>query len=139
MRRLLPWLLAAVAAVAVPTAAAAAVSPRVRLTIVHVVKGCHSWGTVDSVATAPTQKLTVRRGTRIDIRVNCVMDFLFSQTRGPKLPLGDPLTHSGTVRTIVFRKPGVYRLRAVSPKSAEESGLQTLGPDNVLVLTVTVR
>ncbi len=139
MRRLLLWLAVAAALVAVPTAGAAIASPAVRLTIVHVLRGCHSWGTVDSQELGPTRAIVVKRGTRLQIRVNCVMDFTFTQTRGPRLALGDPVTHAGTARTIVFRKKGLYRLHAVSLQTSEEMGLQTLGPDNVLSLTVRVR
>jgi hypothetical protein len=48
------------------------------------------------------------------------------------------VTHTGTTRTIVFAKPGLYRLRAVNVESSADAGLQTLGPDNVLVLAVRV-
>lgn len=139
MRRLALWLAFAVAAIAVPTGGAAAVSPTVRLAIVHVVQGCHTWATAESEPLGATRTLTVKRGTRLEIRVNCVMDFAFAQVSGPRLPLGDPLTHAGTVRTIVFRKAGLYRLRALNTKTSAELGLETLGPDNALVLTVRVR
>jgi FtsP/CotA-like multicopper oxidase with cupredoxin domain len=139
MRRLLPWLAAVAAAVIVPVAGAAAVSPTVRLTIDHIVQGCHSWGTAESEPIGPKRKIVVRRGTRLQIRVSCPMDFLFAQTAGPKLKLGDPVTHTGTVRTIVFAKRGTYRLRAANVQSSEQMNLQTLGPDTVLVLTVVVR
>lgn len=108
------------------------------LAIVHVVQGCHAWGTVDSRALGPSRTLAVHSGTVLKVRVNCPMDFRFSQTAGPPLALGDPLTHSGTVRTIVFARTGVYRLQAVSTTTSEQSGLQTLGPDNTLTLTVKV-
>jgi hypothetical protein len=139
MRRFLPWLAVAAALVVVPVGSAAAVSPTVRLTIDHIVQGCHSWGTALSEPLGPKRKIVVRRGTRLQIRVNCPMDFVFRQTAGPTLKLGDPLTHTGTVRTIVFRKAGLYRLRASSPQTSEQMGLQTLGPDNTLVLTVRVK
>jgi hypothetical protein len=138
MRRLLPWLAALAALAVVPTGAAAIASPTVRLTIVHVVQGCHSWGKTDSTPIAPRHVVAVRRGGRLQIRVNCPMDFTFTQTAGPRLRLGDPVTHSGTVRTIVFPRLGTYRLRAVSVQSSAEMGLQTLGTDNVLLLTVRV-
>jgi len=138
MRKLLLWLAAAAVLVVVPVAGAALVSPTVRLTIVHVVQGCHVWGTADSQALGPTRTLVVRRGTRLEIRVSCPMDFTFTQTAGPPLALGDPVTHTGTVRTIVFRKAGLYRLQAVNVQTSEEMGMQTLGPDNTLRLTVRV-
>jgi hypothetical protein len=139
MGRILPWLAAGSVLVAAPTGGAALLSPTVRLAIVHVVQGCHVWGTVDSRPLGPARTLVVRRGTRLEIRVSCPMDFTFRQTAGPRLALGDPLTHTGTVRTIVFRKRGLYRLRAVSVQTSAEMGLQTLGPDNTLRLTIRVK
>jgi hypothetical protein len=114
---------------------AAAVSPTFRLAIVHFVHGCHVW----SLGDKPTAKITLKLGTKLAIRDSCPMDFRFEQLAGPKLQLGDPLTHQGTVRTIAFRKRGLYKLQATNVQSSEQQGLQTLGPDNVLVLTVVVK
>lgn len=139
MKRLLVGLVASLMLTVAPAGLAAATSPTVRLTIVHVVHGCHSWGTALSQALTPRKAITVRRGTVLLIRVNCPMDFRFRQTAGPRLELGDRLTHSGTVRRVVFKKAGLYRLRATSTETSEQAGLQTLGPDNVLTLTVRVR
>lgn len=120
-------------------APAAVASPTVRLAIVHVVQGCHVWGTVDSQPLGPTHTVVLKRGSRLEIRVNCPMSFTFSQLSGPKLPLGDRRTYAGTARTILFTRAGVYELRAVNVESSEQLGMATLGPDNVLVLTVRVR
>lgn len=139
VRRLLLVLAVSAALASAGTGTAAAAVPAVRLTIVHVVHGCHSWGTAASEALAPTRSISVRRHTRVQVRVSCAMDFVFRQTLGPRVPLGDPLTHSGTTRTLVFRATGVYRFTATSAQSSTELGLQTLGPDAVLVLLVRVR
>ena len=66
------------------------------------------------------------------------MSFDLVQTAGPRLALGNPRFAAGTTRTIVFRKAGVYRLVAKNVETSEEMGLQTLGPDNVLRLTVRI-
>lgn len=118
---------------------AAVASPTVRLTIMHVVEGCHVWGTNDSQPLGPKRKISLARGSKLVIRDNCMMSFDFSQVAGPKLNLGRRRTYPGTTRTIVFRKAGLYRLKAKSTMTSEEMGLQTLGPDNTLVLTVRVR
>jgi len=118
--------------------AAAAPSKTVRLEIVHVVQGCHVWAS-PTRQLGPSAKLTVTRGTRLVVRVSCPMDFTVKQVRGPKLSIGDPTFYTGTQRTIVFAKRGVYVLSAVNIQSSEQMGLQTLGPDNHLSLTVTVR
>jgi hypothetical protein len=110
----------------------------VRLAIVHFVRGCHVWGTADSQPLGPSRTLTLKRGTRLEIRVNCPMSFDFTQVAGPKLALGNPRSAPGTVRTIVFAKPGLYRLQAVNVESSTQQGLETLGADNTLRLTVHV-
>jgi len=43
------------------------------------------------------------------------------------------------VRTIVFAKAGLYRLQAINVETSAQQGLQTLGADNTLRLTVLVR
>lgn len=127
-------IVAAVAALSPATAA----SHTVRMAIVHFARGCHVWGKNDSTPLGPTRTITLARGTKLVIRDNCPMSFDFSQVAGPKLALGNPRTYPGSTRTIVFRKTGRYRLQAVNVESSEQQGLQTLGPDNVLVLTVRV-
>lgn len=126
------------AAVALPVGGAAAVSPSFRLTIIHTVSGCHIWKLGQKDLGAST-KLTVKPGTRLQIRPNCPMDFDFRQTAGPRLALGATRTYAGTVRTIVFKKRGVYKLIATNVQSSAERNLETLGPDNTLALTVVVR
>jgi hypothetical protein len=116
-------------AVAVP-------SKTVTLNIIHAVSGCHVWQTTHTLG--PTGTLALQAGGKIVLRVNCPMDFTITQVRGPKLALGDPTFHTGTSRTLLFKKTGTYVLRAVNLQTSEEQGLQTLGTDNVLRLTVKV-
>jgi hypothetical protein len=136
--RFLYALSAGVALAAVPAGGAAIASPTIRMAIVHVVRGCHAWSTATKIV-GPSRTLTVARGTRLVVRANCPMDFVFAQTAGPKLNLGTGRTYAGTTRTIVFGKTGVYKLRAKNVQSSEEQGLVTLGPDHVLTLTVRVK
>jgi hypothetical protein len=123
-------------ATAVSLLAVAAPSKTIRLAIVHAVSGCHVWQTTRSLG--PSGTLTLQAGGKIVLRVNCPMDFTITQVRGPKLALGDPTMHTGTTRTLVFVKRGTYVLRAVNLQTSEQAGLQTLGMDNVLKLTVMV-
>jgi hypothetical protein len=136
VRRLVLVLVVAAAGLLAPAAVA---SPTIRMAIVHVVQGCHVWGTVDSQPLGPSRTVTVRRGASLQIRVNCPMSFDFTQVSGPKLALGAPRTYAGTVRTIVFPRAGVYRIQAVNVESSEQMGMTTLGPDNVLHLSIRVR
>jgi hypothetical protein len=122
-------LLATVFAVAAP-------SKTVQLAIVHTVSGCHIWQTAH--AHGSSTALTLHKGDRITLRVSCPMDFRLVQVRGPRLSLGDPTLHTGTQRTITFSRRGVYVLQARNVQSSADMGLQTLGPDNSLRLTITV-
>jgi hypothetical protein len=122
---------------AAPSQAAAARVPTLAISIVHVVHGCHVW-MLGSRELGPTPVLRTKPGARLKLRVSCPMSFDVVQTTGPKLALGNRRFVAGTARTIVFPKPGVYRIVARNVETSEEMGLQTLGPDNVLRLTVRV-
>ena len=135
MKKLLLALVLGCALALVPTAAA---SPTVRLAILHVVHGCHVWGTPDSKPFGPTRTLVLKPGTKLEIRINCPMAYDVVQVAGPKV-LEPSRWQTGTAHTLTFKRRGVYRLRAVNVQSSEEMNLQTLGPDNALVLTVRVR
>lgn len=124
---------------AVPGGIAAATSPTVRLAIVHTVHGCHFWGTASSQPLGATRTIVVKRGSKLEIRVSCPMSFELAQTAGPALNLGDTRMYSGTTRRLVFAKAGVYKFTATNVETSAEQGLQTLGPDNVLSLTVSVK
>jgi hypothetical protein len=133
MRRIL-LLSAAIFAV---TAGPAAASSTVRLEIVHYFRGCHVWSR--TAVLGPSVQVNVKRGARLTIRVSCPMDFDLSQTAGPALSLGSGRIYAGTTTTILFKRSGLYKLLARNVKSSEEAGLQTLGDDNLLKLTVRVR
>ena len=116
--------------------AVAAPSKTVQLAIVHTVSGCHIWQGTHSHGPATVLKL--KQGDKITVHVTCPMDFTLVQLKGPRLVLGDPTLHTGTQRTIRFAKRGVYILQATNIQSSADMGLQTLGPDSSLRLTVTV-
>jgi hypothetical protein len=123
-------------ALAAVTFVVAAPAKTVQLAIVHTVHGCHIWQTTRNVG--PTGVVRLARGGRIQLRVNCPMDFRLVQVRGPAVALGNPTFHTGTTRTIVFPRRGTYVLSATNLQSSEQAGLQTLGPDNALKLTIVV-
>jgi hypothetical protein len=127
------------AAVALVLAPAALASPTVRLTLIHVMQGCHVWGDADGQPLAAAKTLTVKPGTRITVRITCPMDFDVVQTAGPKVPLPEPRWHTGTTHTLVFAKRGTYRFTATNVQTPEEAGLETIGPVNVDRLVVVVR
>ena len=123
-------------ALAAVTFAVAAPSKTVQLAIVHTVRGCHIWQSTHALGPAGVVQLA--RGGHIKLRVNCPMDFRLVQVRGPAVRVGDPTFHTGTTRTIAFPKRGTYVFSATNLQSSEQEGLQTLGPDNALRLTVRV-
>lgn len=138
MRRLLLVLSTAALVAAVGVGTAAAASPTLRLTILHYVKGCHVWQSARGVI-GPEATVTLKRGTRLEIRASCPMDFDVRQARGPKLADASRRVMAGTTYAISFPKPGVYKLTGTNVQSSNEAGLQTLGEDNTLELTVVVR
>ncbi len=137
MKRRVALLLVLGATLSTAPTAVSASPPSIALSIVHLVHGCHAWAR--SKVLGPATVISVKPGARLKIRVSCPMDFDVRQTAGPKLALGGLRFYTGTTRTIVFRKPGVYKLVARNVQTSEEAGLQTLGPDNTLRLTVRVR
>jgi hypothetical protein len=130
-------LLAALALVVLAPSAQATRAPTLAMSIIHVFRGCHVW-TLGSKDIGATPVIRTRPGARIKLRLSCPMSFDLTQTAGPKLALGNPRFTAGTTRTIVFAKVGVYRVVARNVETSEEMGLQTLGADNVLRLTVRV-
>ena len=135
MKRALVCIAIGLGLAAAPVAVA---SPTLRLSIVHVLHGCHAWGTSDSQPLGPARTVTIQRGGKLTIRVNCPMSFSVAQLAGPTIGVS-ALWQPGTSQLLTFAKRGVYRFQATSTTSSEAMGLQTLGPDNVLVLTVRVR
>lgn len=133
MNRAILVVLAAAALASLPPTAAA--SRTVSMTIAHYFRGCHVWRTNHK----PAARITVPRGTRVRLRSDCPMSFDLRQTAGRRLALGNPRLAAGTTRTILFRARGVYKLEAKNVESSAEMGLETLGPDNTLKLTVVVR
>ena len=136
MKRFVLCVLFAVAAVGAPSAIA---SPTVRLTLVHVMEGCHMWGRADSTPLAATYTVRAKPGQKVEIRVSCPMDFDLAQVAGPKVSLGsDPRWRTGTTHTLVFKKKGVYRFTATNVQTPEERGLETMGPTATPSLIVRV-
>lgn len=137
-RRLALVLLVGAAVTAVPIAVASTQASTLALSIVHVVRNCHVWST-GSKTLGPVATISVKPGTRLNLRVSCPMDFDLRQTAGPKLALGGSRLYTGTTRKLVFRKAGLYKLVAKNVQTSDEIGLETLGEDNFLKLIVRVR
>ena len=118
---------------------AAAASPTVRLTLIHVFHGCHTWGTADGQELPTARTVTIAKGGKVQVRVSCPMAFDVKQIAGPPLGLGTQRWQTGTSHTLVFKKAGVYKLKALNVQTSAELNLQTLGPDSTPLLIVRVR
>lgn len=116
--------------------AVGAPSKTVRLAIVHTVSGCHVWQSNRSLGSVTAVSLPA--GGKLYLRVSCPMDFDLTQVSGRRVAIGDRIFHTGTSRTIVFPRRGTYVFVAKNIQSSAEMGLQTLGADNSLRLTVRV-
>jgi hypothetical protein len=140
--------LAAVTASAAPSATSQA-----SLVIRHQLHGCHAWS-LNGDAYGARQAVSLRRGGAITIHNNDVMPHKLIETSGPAVtivrvssPMGmglkgkfppSMMARMGSIAKVTFTKPGVYTF---TTKAGEDymSGVKTVGEDNVLRLTVTVR
>jgi hypothetical protein len=130
------WTLAAAAlcAAALAVGQAGAARPPTVLEIKHFFRGCHVFTKTET----PTLNLRLRKDDRIRLVDHDPMDFDLTQTAGPRVSLADPRLRRSETRLIVFRKSGLYRFVGRNVQTSEELGLQTLGPDNTLRITVRV-
>jgi hypothetical protein len=99
------------------------------LSLIHVMNGCHVWGTADGRPLGAARTIHVKPGGRVQIRITCPMDF---DVRGERWM-------SGTMHTLTFRHRGVFHFTFTNVQTPEERGLETLGPTNTPKLTVVVR
>lgn len=108
----------------------------VALTIPHVQKGCHVWknGRRQTVKL----QLSLRRGDHVVIVNHDINGHRLVQTSGRRVATGAAMNmHSR--RHLVFPSAGTYgfKSRAFELKGVPE--IPSMGPDNTLRLTVTVR
>jgi hypothetical protein len=112
---------------------AAAKSPQ--LWITHFQKGCHVWS--NGAEKAATMQLTLRHGTALSIINQDLDQHQLVQLTGPKVAVGRPMmmNHPQVIR---FAKVGIYRFTTKVSPMAGMPDVKTIGPDNVLRLTVRV-
>ena len=83
-------------------------------------------------------KITVARGTTLKVTDNDMMPHKLLQLAGPKAKLIAPaMRHMSAQAKITFAKKGTYKF-TTKPGEDYMKGIKTIGPDNVLKLTVTV-
>jgi len=151
MRRFLLPL--AVVAVALAVVAPATAKPAVSVTIRHQTKGCHAWS-VNGGAYTAAHTLHAKRGTVLTIKNLDIMPHQLVQQAGPRLAFvnlrapahamglkgpykpGD-MAKMGASTRLVLVKAGTYRF---TTRGGEDyvKGVETIGEDNVLELTVVV-
>lgn len=114
----------------------ASVSGTTKLTIQHVQKGCHVWS--DGSRQAASMRLNLGRGARVRIFDQDIDPHGLVQVAGPRLLFKGHMM-MGQSQTITFARPGVYRLRNKVVEMGPMMKVETIGPDNTLRLTVSVR
>lgn len=149
--RSIPLLALAALAATVTAAAAAAAPTQAWLNIRHQVRGCHSWS-LNGNAYAPSQAVTIRLGGSIIVTNDDVMPHKLIETSGTpvvytrivgggfsRLKTYPPamLVRMGATSKITFAKVGVYYF-TTKPGNDLMPNVKTVGPDNVLRLTVRV-
>jgi hypothetical protein len=133
-----PVLAAAIAALALAAPASSHENGPV-LIIRHQVHGCHAWS-LNGGAAKVSQTVWLRLGIHLEIGDNDVMPHTLVQTAGPRvsLPEGAAMKSLGAMIEIRFPRAGVYRFVTEAGEDYIK-GMKTVGEDNVLRLTVTVR
>lgn len=124
------------AALAVSTAGASTQVPKkASLTIVHVQKGCHVF--TGAAGTAAALKLSIARGGSVTVLNQDIDGWTLIEKAGPAKFTSQALKMNDRA-VFKFAKPGVYTF---ATKSFDWKGMpeaKTIGPDNVLRLTVRV-
>lgn len=107
-----------------------------KLLIRHVQRGCHVWAT--GTRSDPTARVTLRRGGRLTV-VNQDIDMhRIVQTAGTRIATGR-LMMMNQRTTLLFSRAGVYRFQTRTAEMAGMPEMETMGPDWLLRLVVTVR
>jgi len=137
------------------TAVAPAASSHASLVIRHQTRGCHAWS-LNGGPYRPSQTIVLRQGGSVTVTDNDVMPHKLVETSGPavrytRLSAGMSgamalkgtfppamLARMGATTKITLTKTGVYHF-TTKPGEDYMQGIQTVGPDNVLSLTVRVK
>jgi hypothetical protein len=107
------------------------------ITVRHQLHGCHTWSFAGGAYSA-SLKVKIDRDTVLVFVDNDMMPHKLIQVSGPTAKLTTPsMRHIGAKAVAIFPKTGIYKFRT---KAGEDymKGMETIGRDNVLRLTVTV-
>lgn len=101
-------------------------------------RGCHAWGLAGS-ATKASLKITASRGQVIKVIDNDVMPHRLIQVSGPKVRIQTPNMHKlGAHAQFSLAGKGVYTFKTRAGEDYPGMEMHTVGPDNVLRLTIVV-
>jgi hypothetical protein len=105
------------------------------LNIVHVQRGCHVWS--NGTKSGATMQMMLAAGGTLRITDEDVDPHKLIQVAGPKVMLGKAMM-TGDVAQISFPTKGVYRFTTKTLEMPGMAEVKTIGPDNHLMLTVSV-
>ena len=104
------------------------------LNIVHVERGCHVWSNGTKSA---TMQMMLAAGGTLRITDEDVDPHKLIQIAGPRVMLGKAMM-TGDVAQISFPTKGVYKFTTKTLEMPGMAEVETIGPDNHLMLTVNV-
>ena len=116
-----------------------AASPSARttkLTIQHVQKGCHVWS--NGSQRAASMRLNLRQGAHLLLLDQDIDPHGLVQIAGPKVSFRGHMM-MGQSQTISLAKAGLYRFKTKVIEMGPMMEVKTIGPDNTLRLTISVR
>ena len=105
------------------------------LNIVHVQRGCHVWS--NGTKSGATMQMMLMAGGTLRITDEDVDPHKLIQVAGPQVMLGKAMM-TGDVAQISFPMRGVYRFTTKTLEMPGMAEVETIGPDNHLMLTVNV-
>jgi hypothetical protein len=117
------------------TAKTAATPSAQALNIVHVQRGCHVWS--NGTTSGPQMRMMLAAGGTLRITDEDVDPHKLIQVAGRKVMLGKAMM-TGDVAQISFPAKGVYKFTTKTLEMPGMAEVETIGPDNHLMLTVNV-
>ncbi len=123
----------------VATSALAASPQHASVTIRHQMMGCHAWSVGNGPYT-PHAALKLSTGGSITFTDNDVMSHQLIKKSGSAVVFSGShtMSHMGATLKVTFPHAGTYHF-TTKPGEDYMKGVKTMGEDNVLTLTVTVR
>jgi hypothetical protein len=127
-----------VAAVTAASAAGGSATGTTTITIQHQMRGCHAWSVAGGTAKA-SLRITARSGASIKVIDNDVMPHRLIQVSGPKVRIQAPNMHRMSAHAqFTLAGKGVYKFTTRAGEDYPGMEMHTVGPDNVLRLTIVV-